>query len=92
MFSAIGFKEILVILLLLLLLFGHKKLKNLCKTLGEGLRDFRKGLEGETEQQAPKEKASSTENASPAENTAPDKALSKKDEDSSKNPQPKNTE
>ena len=81
MFSAIGFKEILVILLLLLLLFGHKKLKNLGKTLGEGLRDFRKGLEGETEKPSTKKP--------PAENASPDKALSKKDEEPPK-PTPPN--
>ncbi len=49
MLSSIGFKEILIVLVILLLLFGHKKIKGFGKALGEGLRDFKKGLEGKTD-------------------------------------------
>ena len=39
--------QILIVLLILLLLFGHKRIKELGKALGESLRDFKKGLEDE---------------------------------------------
>ena len=50
--------QILLILVIFLLLFGHKKIREFGKSLGEGLRDFKKGLEGKTDtpenqQQAP---------------------------------------
>ncbi len=42
--------QILIVLLILLLLFGHKRIRELGKSLGEALRDFKKGLEGESGQ------------------------------------------
>ena len=44
----IGFTELLVILGIALLLFGNR-LPNVGKSLGEGIRNFKKGLEGEDE-------------------------------------------
>jgi sec-independent protein translocase protein TatA len=41
----IGATELLLILLVALLLFGPKKLADLGKSLGEGLRNFKKGLD-----------------------------------------------
>jgi sec-independent protein translocase protein TatA len=38
----IGVQELLVILLIILLLFGAKKIPELAKGLGSGLREFRK--------------------------------------------------
>jgi sec-independent protein translocase protein TatA len=38
----IGVQELLVILLIILLLFGAKKIPELAKGLGTGLREFRK--------------------------------------------------
>lgn len=40
----IGWQEILIILLIALLLFGAKKIPDLAKGLGKGIREFRKGL------------------------------------------------
>ncbi|MCK4673635.1 MAG: twin-arginine translocase TatA/TatE family subunit [Candidatus Stahlbacteria bacterium] len=40
----IGWQEILLILLIALLLFGAKKIPDLAKGLGKGIREFRKGL------------------------------------------------
>ena len=37
--------QILLVLLIILLLFGHKRVRDLGKSLGEALRDFRKGME-----------------------------------------------
>lgn len=40
----IGWQEILIILLIALLLFGAKRIPELAKGLGKGIREFRKGL------------------------------------------------
>ena len=45
-----SFQQIIIILVILLLLFGHKKIRAFGKSLGEALRDFRKGLEGKDEE------------------------------------------
>jgi len=41
MFGSLGMPEVLVILLLVLLLFGPKRLPQIGRTLGRGLREFR---------------------------------------------------
>ena len=46
----IGFNELLVILLIVLLLFGAKRLPEVGKSLGKGIREFKKAtkeIEGE---------------------------------------------
>ena len=48
--------EILVILLLALLLFGGKKLPELGKALGEGIREFKKAIQGDSGSDNPKKK------------------------------------
>jgi len=49
----IGWKEILMILLVVLLVFGTKKLKTIGSDLGSAVKGFKKAMgEGETEQQA----------------------------------------
>ncbi len=40
----IGFQELLIILLILLLLFGATKLPQLGRSIGEALKNFKKGL------------------------------------------------
>ena len=54
MFPSISLREIIIVLVIFLLLFGHKKIRSFGKSLGEGLRDFKKGLEGKTENTAEK--------------------------------------
>jgi len=44
--SALGFEEILVILIVVLLLFGGKKIPELMKGLGQGIREFKDGQKG----------------------------------------------
>lgn len=46
----IGTGELLVILCLILLLFGGKKLPELAKSLGQGIREFKKACNGECEE------------------------------------------
>jgi len=43
----IGLSELLVILLILVVLFGATKIPQLGKGLGEGIRNFKKGLRGD---------------------------------------------
>lgn len=42
----LGFPEIAIILLVALLVFGPKKLPDLGRSLGNGIREFRKGTQG----------------------------------------------
>jgi len=47
MFGGIGIPELLLIFGILLLLFGAKKLPEIGKGLGEGIRSFKTSLSGE---------------------------------------------
>ncbi|MBQ5380660.1 MAG: twin-arginine translocase TatA/TatE family subunit [Paraprevotella sp.] len=50
----IGFQEIIIIALIVLLLFGGKKIPELMKGLGKGVRSFKDGMNG-TEKEDKKE-------------------------------------
>lgn len=52
----IGTTEILVILLIVAVLFGARKLPELGKGIGEGIRNFRKSLKDENDSDSDKEK------------------------------------
>jgi sec-independent protein translocase protein TatA len=57
MLRSIGPFEWLVIIVVCLLLFGGKKLPDLAKGLGEGIRNFKNSLKsGEEESKKPEEK------------------------------------
>ncbi|MCQ2153187.1 MAG: twin-arginine translocase TatA/TatE family subunit [Bacteroidales bacterium] len=43
-FGSIGWPEILIIALIILLLFGAKRIPELMKGLGKGVRNFKDGL------------------------------------------------
>ena len=45
----IGFQEIIVIALIVLLLFGGKKIPELMKGLGKGVRSFKDGMNAKDE-------------------------------------------
>ena len=48
----IGFQEILIIAVIVLLFFGGKKIPELMKGLGKGVRSFKDGMNGkETEEE-----------------------------------------
>jgi len=50
-----GALEMMIILVIVLLLFGGSKLPNLVKSLGKSMREFKKGIASEPEEeQAPK--------------------------------------
>ncbi len=46
MFGNLGWPEIILILLVALLLFGAKKLPDVGRSLGKGIREFKKALKG----------------------------------------------
>lgn len=50
-----GTGEILLIALVVLLLFGGKKIPELMRGLGKGVKDFRDGMEGKPEEPARKD-------------------------------------
>ncbi len=57
--ETLGFPELLVILGVAVLLFGGKKIPELAKGLGEGIRNFKTALKGDPE-------TKETESAEPA--------------------------
>jgi sec-independent protein translocase protein TatA len=65
MFGRVGPMELILIFLVLILLFGGKKIPEIAKGLGKGIRDFKSSLSGaEAEEEAkglakPDQKASS---------------------------------
>lgn len=46
LFLGLGTQEILIILLVVLLLFGGKKIPELMKGMGKGVKNFKEGLNG----------------------------------------------
>ena len=53
---SIGFPELLVILGVAVLLFGGKKIPEVAKGLGEGIRNFKTALKGDEEPKKEEEK------------------------------------
>lgn len=47
MFAAVGHWEIILIVLAILLLFGGRKIPELARGLGSGIREFQQGMRGE---------------------------------------------
>jgi len=45
MFGSIGTPELLIIMLVILLLFGSKRLPELARGFGKGIRQFRKAMD-----------------------------------------------
>jgi sec-independent protein translocase protein TatA len=46
MLGSIGVPELLIILLIVIVIFGARKLPELGKSLGSGIRNFRKSMSG----------------------------------------------
>lgn len=58
----VGIPELLVILFIIVLLFGGKKLPELARGLGQGIREFKRAMRGEAEDdEAPKRLQKSNE-------------------------------
>lgn len=56
MIGGFGGPELIIVLVILVLLFGAKKIPELAKGLGTGMREFRKGSAGEYEVEDKKKK------------------------------------
>ena len=50
LFGTFGIQELLVILLIVVFLFGARKIPDIARGLGEGIRGFRTSLKGEDEE------------------------------------------
>jgi sec-independent protein translocase protein TatA len=49
MLPSVGVTELVILLVVILLLFGAKRVPELAKGLGTGIREFRRGTRGEIE-------------------------------------------
>jgi sec-independent protein translocase protein TatA len=59
-FLDFGAPELIIILAIILLLFGGRKLPELSKSLGESMRELRKGLNGSLDDEKDKNKTAET--------------------------------
>ena len=60
-FGSLGGTELIIALVIILLLFGAKRIPELAKGLGSGVREFRKGTRGEGEVEEEKKDAKGEE-------------------------------
>jgi sec-independent protein translocase protein TatA len=51
MFGSLGLPEILLILLIVILIFGTSRIPELGRGLGEGIKNFRKAVKGQEEEE-----------------------------------------
>lgn len=51
----LGLQEILIIALIILLLFGGKKIPELMKGLGKGVKSFKDGMKEDSEEKKPED-------------------------------------
>lgn len=62
MFGSLGFWEILLIFLVIAFLFGGKKLPELGRGLGKGIRNFKKSISSEQDKEKEKDSDNETIN------------------------------
>ena len=68
-FGSLGGTELIIALVIILLLFGAKRIPELAKGLGSGVREFRKGTRGEGEVEEDKKDAGGEQLAAGADKT-----------------------
>ncbi len=57
----IGTPEIIIIVVVIVLLFGGRKIPELMRGIGKGVKEFREGIGGEDEKKEPGEKPKTSE-------------------------------
>jgi sec-independent protein translocase protein TatA len=60
-----GGQELLIILLIIVLIFGARKLPDLARSLGSSAKEFRKGIEEGTKEDAEQAQATEVDPAKP---------------------------
>lgn len=58
----IGTPEIIIIVVVIVLLFGGRKIPELMRGIGKGVKEFREGIGGEDEKKEPEETPETKEN------------------------------
>lgn len=51
LFGTLGLQELLILLLIVIIIFGARRLPELGKGLGEGIRSFRKSISGKDQEE-----------------------------------------
>lgn len=70
----LGAQELMVILVIVLVLFGGSKLPDLAKSLGKSMKEFKKGIASEPEEeQAPKPQPAASASPTPVSGPVPGK-------------------
>ena len=69
--------HLIILLIVVVLIFGTKKLRNIGSDLGGAMRDFKKGLEGEDKPKDEQRLQADPPVANPAEQKQPDSTESK---------------
>ena len=69
MIGGISVTQLLILLVIVMLVFGTKRLRNIGSDLGSAVKGFRKGIEDEPEEETEPEKITKAEKAS-AESTS----------------------
>lgn len=59
--GGVGFQEVLLIVVVILLLFGGKKIPELMKGLGRGVRSFKEGMNGVDDEPSKNDKSDETQ-------------------------------
>jgi sec-independent protein translocase protein TatA len=54
MFGSLGATELILILLIVVIIFGARKLPDLGKSIGEGIKNFKKSMNTKDDQDGPK--------------------------------------
>jgi sec-independent protein translocase protein TatA len=62
----IGWQEALLFAVVVILIFGAKRLPEIGKSLGSGLREFKKSISGEAESEALEDKSGQSQSSTPA--------------------------
>jgi len=74
-FGSLGGTELIIALVIILLLFGAKRIPELARGLGSGVKEFRAGTrEGQLEEKKDEEKAEEEQNAEEQNTSAEEKA------------------